>query len=164
MIPIITFDQPLYWKASEIIANAPDNSHLKEIVLLLGCFHTLMNFLGAVGYLMNGTGLKDILQVIYGENAVQHVLTGKAVQRAIRGHLLVNKRLGQMIVSDLANGMPEFAMLLAESEEQFSLLLKEQISLESVITSHIFGQINQVLNKHKSYRSFKNKSPVAQLS
>ena len=148
VIPIITFDQPLYWKASEIIANAPDNSHLKEIVLLLGCFHTLMNLLGAVGYLMNGTGLKDILQVIYGENAVQHVLTGKAVQRAIRGHLLVDKCLGQMIVSDLANGMPEFAMLLAESEEQFSLLLKEQISLESVITSHIFGQINQVLNKH----------------
>ena len=70
--PIITFDQPLYWKASEIIADAPQNSHLKEIVLLLGCFHILMNLLGAVGSLMNGTGLKDILQVVYGENSVDH--------------------------------------------------------------------------------------------
>ena len=65
--PIITFDQPLYWKASEIIVDAPQNSHLKEIVLLLGCFHMQMNLLGAIGSLMNGTGLKDILQVIYGE-------------------------------------------------------------------------------------------------
>ena len=102
--------------------------------------------------------MKDILQVIYGENAVQHVLTGKAIQRAIRGHLLVDKCLGQMMVSDLANDMPEFAMLLAESEEQFSLLLKEQISLESVITSHIFGQINQVLNKHKKKLTDRSKT------
>ncbi len=29
--PIITFDQPLYWKAAEIIADAPDGSHLKTL-------------------------------------------------------------------------------------------------------------------------------------
>ena len=49
---IVTFDQPLYWKAAEIIIDAPQNSYLKPIVLLLGCFHTLMNLLGAIGTLM----------------------------------------------------------------------------------------------------------------
>ena len=63
--PVITFGQPLYWKASEIIADAPQNSHLKSIVVMLGCFHTFMNVLGAIGTLMAGTGLKRILEEVY---------------------------------------------------------------------------------------------------
>jgi len=38
---IVTFYQPLYWKAAEIIIDAPQSSHLKGIVLMLGCFHEL---------------------------------------------------------------------------------------------------------------------------
>ncbi len=57
VVPIITFDQPLYWKAAELIINSPNNN-LKEIVLMLGCFHTFMNLLGAIGTLMKGTGLQ----------------------------------------------------------------------------------------------------------
>jgi len=74
---IVTFYQPLYWKAAEIIIDAPQSSHLKGIVLMLGCFHTLMNLLGAIGTLMEGTGLKNILETVYGENAVVHMMTGK---------------------------------------------------------------------------------------
>ncbi len=37
--PIITFDQPLYWKAAEMIMDAPQCSPLKSIVLMLGGFH-----------------------------------------------------------------------------------------------------------------------------
>ena len=33
---------------------------------------------------MKGSGLKEALQVIYGENAVEHMLTGKAISRALR--------------------------------------------------------------------------------
>lgn len=43
--PIITFDQPLYWKAAEIIIDAPKSSPLKSIVLMLGGFHTFMTLL-----------------------------------------------------------------------------------------------------------------------
>ena len=68
LAPVVTFDQPLYWKAAEIILDSPQCSHLKSIVLLLGGFHTFMNLLGAIGTLMDGTGLrpKDILEVVYG--------------------------------------------------------------------------------------------------
>ena len=48
--------QPLYQKAAEIIQESPSNSHLKSIVLLLGCFHTFMNLLGAIGTLLEDTG------------------------------------------------------------------------------------------------------------
>ena len=107
--PIITFDQPLYWKAAEIISAAPENSHLKQIVLMLGSFHTFMNLLGAVGKLMEGTGLKDILEAVYGENAVVHMMTGKSVQRAFRGHLLIAKCLHYMIVAEVIPENPDFA-------------------------------------------------------
>ena len=72
---VITFDQPLYWKAAEIIADA---RNLKDIVLILGSFHTFMNLLGVIGTLMAGSGLSNILCEVYGENAVVHMMSNKA--------------------------------------------------------------------------------------
>lgn len=46
--PVITFDQPLYWKAVNIIRNEPLSSPLKSIVVRLGGFHTEMSFLGSI--------------------------------------------------------------------------------------------------------------------
>jgi len=43
---VITFDQPLFWKASQIINKYTE---LQDIVLMLGTFHTLMNVLGGIG-------------------------------------------------------------------------------------------------------------------
>ena len=39
---IITFDQPLFWKASHIITQSNDST-IKGVILLLGTFHTGMN-------------------------------------------------------------------------------------------------------------------------
>ena len=52
--PIVTFDQPLWLKAFEIV-----KSKSLKIVLILGGFHLLMNFLGSIGYIMGGSGLSD---------------------------------------------------------------------------------------------------------
>ena len=51
--PCITFDQPLYWKANEII-----KTERLEIVCRLGGFHTLMSNLGSIGKVMKGSGLE----------------------------------------------------------------------------------------------------------
>ena len=59
-----------------------------------------MNLLGAIGILLEDRGLKNILELAYGENVVVH-LTGRSVQRALRGHLLVDKCLHQMIVKSV---------------------------------------------------------------
>ena len=85
--PILTFDQPLYWKAVEIQMQEQD-SIVSEIVIILGSFHTLMSFLGSIGSLMNGTGLNSLLEQVYAENAVPHIMSGKAVARARRAHQL----------------------------------------------------------------------------
>ena len=43
---------------------------LKDTILRLGNFLTLMNLLGAIGTLIEGYGLDTLLEEIYGENAV----------------------------------------------------------------------------------------------
>ncbi|KAH3788812.1 hypothetical protein DPMN_166974 [Dreissena polymorpha] len=42
---------------------------------------------------MEGTGLKNILETVYGKSVIVHIMTGKAVQRTLRGHFLVGKCL-----------------------------------------------------------------------
>ena len=68
--PIITFDQPLWWKAQMIIVTEPVGSDLKDIILRLGDFHGEMSFLECIGYLMAGSALQEVLELIYASNAV----------------------------------------------------------------------------------------------
>ncbi|CAG2210631.1 unnamed protein product [Mytilus edulis] len=88
--PILTFDQPLYWKAMMIVQNEPTTSSLKSLVLKLGGFHAEMSFVGSIGYLMSGSGLMNIFETVYASTAVSHMLSGKAIARAVRGHFLLD--------------------------------------------------------------------------
>ena len=97
VVPILTFDQPLWWKAVSTVNDEPPESDLKKVVLRLGAFHTQMSFLGSIGRLMKGSGLQEVLELIYADNAVSHILHGKAVQRTIRGHFLVNTALDALL-------------------------------------------------------------------
>lgn len=101
--PIVTFDQPLYWKSLIIKESEPDDSCIKSVVLRLGGFHLQMSFLGSIGHLMAGSGLQELLETIYAGNSVKHILSGKAVSRAIRGHLLVFSALKTVIVANTYN-------------------------------------------------------------
>jgi len=56
--PICTFDQPLWWKALTVVENEPSGSELKSIILRLGGLHVEMSFLGCIGHLMAGSGMK----------------------------------------------------------------------------------------------------------
>lgn len=105
MHPILTFDQPLWWKAQIILAGESTESDLRSIILRLGAFHTEMSFLGCIGKIMSGTGLAELLESVYAPNAVGHMLSGKAVTRAFRGHCLVDAALNAMITSQ-AFGFP----------------------------------------------------------
>ena len=87
--PILTFDQPLWWKSVAIQNSEPPDSELKAIVLRLGGLHMQMSFMGAMGHLMSGSGIEDLLACIYAETAVTHMMSGKAISRAVRGHLII---------------------------------------------------------------------------
>ena len=108
--PIITFDQQLYWITMMVIEDQPISSRLRNVVLLLGGFHTEMSLLGAVGSIMAGSGLKEMLAQVYAEGSVEQMLSGKAVARAARGHFLIDSALNIICTSEaLGLPMPDLA-------------------------------------------------------
>ena len=111
---VVTFDQPLFYKAYLLINNQPPDSPLRKIIVRLGGFHTIMSFLGAIGTLMGGSGIEEILGTIYG--SVEHILCGKAVSRGIRAHLLMDESLPGLMLSDILN-LPLFADKSADAEQ-----------------------------------------------
>ncbi|KAH3788805.1 hypothetical protein DPMN_166967 [Dreissena polymorpha] len=61
-----------------------------------------MNVQGAIGSLIEESGLENILETVYGENTIVHIITGKAVQKALRGHFLVAKCLHRQPIAEMA--------------------------------------------------------------
>ena len=98
--PILTFDQPLYWKVSMIQLAESTGSRIKSAVIRLGGLHLQMSFLSSIGHLMGGSGLEDVFETIYAANSVKHMLTGKAISLTIRGHLLVYGALHAILVAN----------------------------------------------------------------
>ncbi|KAK3916607.1 CaM kinase-like vesicle-associated protein [Frankliniella fusca] len=97
----VTFDQPLYWKATEKILSSPQNSPLRNIFVQLGGFHLLMSFMGAIGHLMSGSGLEELWTTVYAKNSVQQMSSGKAYSRAVRAHFLSQSALVAIILQKM---------------------------------------------------------------
>ena len=60
-----------------------------------------MSFLGSIGTVMKGSGLQECLQLVYGENAVTHIISGKAVSRALRAHFILQSALISKIITTI---------------------------------------------------------------
>ena len=114
-IPVVTFDPPLWYKASGIIAEKK-----LSIVCRLGGFHTLMSFIGSVVHVMGGSGLEEVLTEICAENSVLHMLSGKAYARAVRGYILFDLALNNMLIEDVMLSLePEHTVNLKKTFQRF---------------------------------------------
>jgi len=79
----VTFDQPLYAKAVNMVASSPTNSELSSVVVRLGGFHLLVSFMGAVGCTMGGNRLKEIWILIYTVDSLEKMPNGHAYAQAL---------------------------------------------------------------------------------
>ena len=94
--PIITFDQPLWHKAMMI-----KKKKNLDVTIMLGNFHTQMSFLSAIGYVMQNSGIKQILSLVYAENSVDKMLAGKSYERAMRAHDLLSSCLKIIVMEQV---------------------------------------------------------------
>ena len=75
----------------------PEGSPIRRLILRLGAFHMEMSFLGSIGHLMAGSGIKELFEMIYAPNAVEQIMSGKAFSRAVRAHLLLDAVLNGLL-------------------------------------------------------------------
>lgn len=142
MACIVTFDQPLFIKASEIVAAADTCSPLSRIVVRLGTFHLLMSFLGSIGNIMKGSGLEELWSTVYAKNSTQHMITGHAFSRAVRAHVLTLSALfyGICILHPDLHG-DNIEMLLLFHQE----FLTKRVTAEQVILSTELKKFEETL-------------------
>lgn len=57
---IVTFDQPLFLKNSEIIEGADNSSNVSKIILRLCGFHILMSYMGLIGCIIKRSGIENL--------------------------------------------------------------------------------------------------------
>ena len=150
--PILMFDQLLFWKALTVIQSQPSDNELKRIVLRLGGLHMQMSFLGSIGDLMAGSGLEELLEVVYAGNTVCHMMSGKAVPRAARGHMLVDAAFNTMLLADAYNlplptkdivEQPPVEMTPAADTEPDEEVPKTQetVTTDLTIASELYDQV-----------------------
>lgn len=148
----VTFDQPLYAKAQEIVANNPT---FTGVIVRLGGFHLLMSFLGAIGYIMAGSGLKDIFATIYAENSVEKMLAGHAYARAVRAHMLCHLALAHIILETLE---------LTDNDRTTMDQLLGHLSATSIIRADENEEFKVVTQKFKeALTQLEGKGPTAKL-
>ena len=95
---------------------------------------------------MDGSGIKEMLGAIYGENAVLHIMSGKAVQRAFRGHLLIDQCLTQQVADKVITDQRAFENLLQELEKLYGKTEMGESDFNSLIQSECLKEMIRVLS------------------
>ena len=155
--PCVTFDQPLWFKSMETV-----KSESLPIVCRLGRFHTSMSFLGSIGKLMDGSGWKMVLETIYGENIVEHITTGKAISREIRGHFIVDAALHTALIAQVFPGCAldnennsedpnNTNILFKELSQIYDNLISGESSWHEVSRRKALIEFSEVVESHKMY-------------
>ena len=102
----VTFDEPLFWKATQIQESEVSSSRLRNILVKLGGFHTMMNGLGAAGYIMAGSGYEELPEEIFAKNTIQHIMSGKSYDRALRASILTFAAINHLTAAAAFNVTP----------------------------------------------------------
>lgn len=113
---IITFDEQLYSKAKQLQWFKPEEC--QNVIIMLGGFHTQMNFSKVIGQHMMDSGLKDIWvdSGVFGENTADKILQGKGWNRIIRAHKLTVDALWRIL-------WPSFeAQVISNSNDPYGTL------------------------------------------
>ena len=169
--PVITFDQPLYWKATHIVVNEKENSDIKNIVVRLGGFHTEMSFLGSIGRLMKNSGLHELLETVYASNTVDNMLSGKAIARAIRGHFLVDDVLNTVLLRTIFPNIKDDSEVPdndievdTENEPEVMDNVTENKSRNKINTTTVKNQIHDLMSKTISAQSLGTDTSLKEIS
>ena len=93
------FDQSFYAKAMEVFWKHRDL--FRNLVIMMGRFHSLMMLLGIIGHRFGDTGLAELSvesDVVAG-GSIEKVLSGKNYNRVIRMHKILYEALMKLLIN-----------------------------------------------------------------
>ena len=102
-----------------------------------------MSFLGSIGSIMEGSGLERLLEPVYAKNSIYHIMSGKAVARALRAHFLEESALTALL-EDLGEKYNH-----SKLEAIYNQLVKNEITSENVNESLPIISLQQQLDSRK---------------
>ena len=76
------------------------------VMVRLGGFHLLKSYLGSIGYIMEGSGIEEMIKLIYpgcGDKFIGHILSGGAYYKALRCHFLIDAVIVCFIMKDIVS-------------------------------------------------------------
>ena len=118
---LITFDQPLWVKAVEVVVEQQIN------VVSIWVLHATISCLSSVGIIMSGSAIEKALETCFGSLTVGHMLSGKCVSRAIRGHLFAESPLHSLLLHNFLTLSEESA-----APEQLPVTAVDQTNLSTL--------------------------------
>ena len=105
-----------------------------------------MSFLRSIGELIAGSGIEELLAEGYAENSVEHVLSGKAVSRSLRGHFFVEPSLKDLLFDLVAEDFDIDVQPLKEFVEQMEKE-KDLNSIHSFLKSQVMLDLNSAFEE-----------------
>ena len=134
---IVTFDQPLFIKAVDIVhANA---ELCYSVIVRLGGLHITFSYMGSDGYIMSGSGQEQMWSTAYAEGSIPQVMSGHSYSRALRAHILSVQSIASVLLS--APGV------LDQVDDTWYDLLHESIALEDAISTKEVFQVAHILEQ-----------------
>ena len=93
---VVTQDKAIYEISYTLRKENPED--FTNLILRLGGFHLLINFLGSVGEFMAGPGLNDVLvqSKVMLEGTVNKILSGKDYYQAINAHMRIHEAMSSI--------------------------------------------------------------------
>ena len=93
---IFTCDQQLYRVSLQVILAYPEQ--FSNVILRLGGMHMLMSFVGAVGSLMEESGLVEVMNA--GFSGVEKMLNGKKFPQNVRALRIIVDEILRKVIQD----------------------------------------------------------------
>ena len=139
---IVTFDQPLFIKAVDIVHASVE---LRDSVIVrLGGLHMTFSYMGSDGYIMSGSGQEQMWSTAYAEGSIPQMVSGHSYSRALRAHILSVQAISSVLLT--------FPGVLENVDTEalhrtWEDLLHENISLGDALSSTGAFQVTQILKQ-----------------
>ena len=151
---VCVFDQALYAKVTEILWK--DEEKMRTIIVRMGAFHTICNFLATIGKRFKDAGLRDVAveSAVIAEGSIEAVLEGRQYTRAVRLHRIIYEALQRLIwkgfYSWIETNHSEDSQRLQETHNEFKDLQKTltEEQFEHVFKNESCTRIFRLFNEY----------------